>query len=825
MELRMRQPKLFAILGVSVLCVVLPAMMWGHQEDPKTRYQANPYQGPGYRSGHGVGPTGGVSPFGPVGGFNASGVMLLSWLTLPELGPGINSGNDCWGYTSPSGREYALIGTSAGTTVVEITNPGNPQVIQFIAGPNSLWRDVKTYSTFAYSVSEGGGGIQVIDLSGVDSGTVTLVNNVVTGGTEASHNVAIDETSGFLYRCGGAGNGLRVYSLANPSTPTFVASWPDRYVHDAQIVTYTSGPNAGQQIAFCCSGLNGGSVDTGLDILDVTDKNNILTLSTTIYPLGQYSHQGWLSPDFQFFYLGDELDEGNLNLPTKTFVFDVSNLSQPVLLGDFTNNNSAIGHNMYTVGSTIFQANYRSGLRVFDASNPLSPVETAFFDTYPTDDQGQFNGLWSVFPYFPSGLVIGSDLERGLFVWQVGDPALSFDYPLGLPIRLDPSGDSLLVDITPASGQSLDPNSPTLWIDLGTGFQAFPLALVSGVRYEVNFPATSCGELVAWYLEATPSGGSPLASPRAAPAFPFETPSELASTLLLEDTMEMVTGLTVGAPGDTATTGIWTRVNPIGTAAQPEDDHTPAGTMCWITGAGTPGGTLGEDDVDGGATTLISPIYDLTNTLSPTMSYWRWYSNGAGASPGEDTFEVSISADGGLTWTLVEQVGPVGIGTTGSWIEHRFSPASLIPLTSNVRLRFVASDLFNGSIVEAGIDDVRIEDTICADCNLNGVDDSVDILTGTSADANGDGIPDECTAGCPQTFIRGDVNDDQSINLSDAVAILTYLFAGGVTPMPLERADIDADGTVAIGDVIQLLGYLFLGGPPPAPPFPNPGCP
>jgi len=619
--------------------------------------------------------------------------------------------------------------------------------------------------------------------------------------------------------------GLRIYSLANPSAPAFVASWPDRYVHDAQIVTYTSGPNAGRQIAFCCSGLNGGSVDTGLDILDVTDKANILTLSTTIYPLGQYSHQGWLSADFQYFYLGDELDEGNLNLPTKTFVFDVSNLNQPTLTGDFTNSNPAIGHNMYTVGTTLFQANYRSGLRVFDVSNPLAPVETAFFDTYPTDDLGQFNGLWSVYPYFPSGLVIGSDLERGLFVWQVGDPALSFDYPMGLPSRLDPSGDSLLVDITPATGQSIDPNSPTLWIDLGSGFQAFPLTLVSGVRYEVNFPATNCGELISWYLEASPLGGTPLVSPGAAPGSPFETSSELSSTTLVADTMETVTGWTVGAPGDTATTGIWTRVDPIGTAAQPEDDHTLSGTQCWVTGAGTPGGTLGEDDVDGGATTLLSPIYNLTNTLSPTISYWRWYSNGAGASPGEDTFEVSISSDGGLSWVLVEQVGPVGIGTTGSWIQHRFSPASLIPLTSNVRLRFVASDLFNGSIVEAGVDDVLIEDTICADCNLNGIDDSVDIATGTSADTNGDGIPDECGQGCPQTFIRGDVNNDQSINLSDAVGILTYLFAGGAMPMPLERADVDADGMVALGDVIQLLGYLFTGGPPPAPPFPDPGCP
>ena len=225
-------------------------------------------------------------------------------------------------------------------------------------------------------MSEGGQGIQVVSLANVDSGSVSLVNTVTTGGTTASHNVAIDEDSGFLYRCGG-NNGLRIYNLSNPAAPAFVGQWDTRYVHDAQIVTYDSGPWAGRQIAFCCSGFNGGSVDTGLDILDVTNKSNIQVLSNLVYPSGRYSHQCWIDEERKYVYLNDELDEGN-NAPfTKTFVFNVEDLQNPFLASTFDNGNTAIGHNLYIKGNLLYEANYTSGMRVFDlGQNPLDPPKS-----------------------------------------------------------------------------------------------------------------------------------------------------------------------------------------------------------------------------------------------------------------------------------------------------------------------------------------------------------------------------------------------------------------------------------------------------------------
>ena len=417
-----------ALTCIAVLTMLFP-FGWGHVDDPKAQDSQPPYQGPGYRNGAflGAGPD-----------FPRDNMVLLAWLPLNELAPNLSNANDCWGYVSPSGREYAIIGTNRGTGFVEITNPTCPNLIAFIDGPVKLWRDIKVFQHYAYAVSEGGGGIQVFDLAQVDDGLVSLVNTVNDVGTDKSHNVAIDTTSGFLYRCGGGDNGLRIYSLSDPVNPTFVGQWVDRYVHDAQIHTFTSGPYAGRQIAFCCAGFNGGSTMTGLSIVDVTDKDNIFVISHYEYPNGNYSHQGWLSDDGLYFYLNDELDERNINLTTTTHVLNVADLSNPFQAGTFTNGSSAIDHNLYVSGNRIFQANYRSGLRVFDSTNPTAPMEMAYFDTYPDNDSPNFNGLWSCYPYFPSKVIIGSDIEKGLFVW-----GLSSETTLPMDINGDSQIDEL----------------------------------------------------------------------------------------------------------------------------------------------------------------------------------------------------------------------------------------------------------------------------------------------------------------------------------------------------------------------------------------------
>lgn len=174
----------------------------------------------------------------------------------------------------------------------------------------------------------------------------------------------------------------------------------------------------------------------------------------------------------------------------------------------------------------------------------------------------------------------------------------------------------------------------------------------------------------------------------------------------LSDTLESNLGWTRGAPGDTATTGLWVRGDPIGTnnagqPSNPEDDTTPApGVNAYVTGNG--GGAAGADDVDGGATTLFSPLFDLSNVGPATLSYQRWF---ADLTQPDDSFVISLSNDGGTNWTPLETVNL----TANAWTPRSFRVPDFLPQTDRMRLRFVASDTGAGSLVEAAIDDLKLE--------------------------------------------------------------------------------------------------------------------
>ena len=727
-----------SFVALLALAVGVPlAVATAHEDDPKILDRKPPYLGAGYRSG-----TWGAGGGSFVGGtsFASDNVTLLSWMPLGDFGSPAN-GSDCWGYRSPSGREYAILGSYTGTHFVDITNPGAPTIVGFISGPNSLWRDIKTYGTHAYAVTEAGSGIQVINLSNIDSGTVTLTGTVTTGGTTSSHNVAIDEDSGYLYRCGGGDNGIRFYNLANPSAPVYEGEWSDRYVHDAQVKTFSSGPYANRQIAFNCGGFNGGFTSTGLSIVDVTDKSNPIHRGQISWPGSEYSHQCWLSEDGQTVYVNDELDEDG-SLPTTTYIIDVSDIDNPVYQGSFTNGNAAIGHNLYVKGDLIYEANYTSGLRVFDASGG-TPTETAWFDTSPGGDAPSFNGLWSTYPYFESGVVIGSDMERGLFVFWVGAPLLSFAFTAGQPDIIDPAGETIPLTISELTPGSYVSGTAKLHFDDGSGPTTVDLVDLGGGSFNAVFPGLPCGNSVSYYFSAESTSGVTWVDPPNGET--YEAVTGLSQTTVLAEDFESAGGWAVGASGDDASTGVWVRLNPVGTSAQPEDDHTPSGGIrCYFTGQGSLGGSIGASDVDDGRTTLTSSVLDLTGTPDPQIKYWRWYSNDQGPNPETDVFVVDISDDGGSSWTNVETVGPAGDDVHGGWKLHQFRVSDFVTPTSNVLLRFVASDEGGGSIVEAAIDDFEVINLECPDCNGNGIPDGIDISSGSSFDLDLEGTPDEC---------------------------------------------------------------------------------
>ncbi len=313
--------------------------------------------------------------------------------------------------------------------------------------------------------------------------------------------------------------------------------------------------------------------------------------------------------------------------------------------------------------------------------------------------------------------------------------------------------------------ETQDNSSPTLYARIGsTGtFDAIPMNQITPGTYQANLPAAACDDQVEYYFQATTTTGATLSHPISGASNPF---SALAQeiTLAYEDQMETNSGWTVGAPGDTANTGIWNRMDPQSTAAQPEDDNTPTGTDCWITD-GNAGGSLGANDVDGGQTTLTSPTLDaIIAGDDAEIVYYRWYSNNAGSAPDEDSMLVELSNDNGNSWALLETVTE----NANQWIEKRFRIADTFIATDQMRIRFIASDFNSGSIVEAGVDDLRIESIGCAanpaDLNNDGSLDFFDISLFLSAFNNLEPI--------------ADFNNDGLWNFFDVSAFLTAFNQG-----------------------------------------------
>lgn len=227
-------------------------------------------------------------------------------------------------------------------------------------------------------------------------------------------------------------------------------------------------------------------------------------------------------------------------------------------------------------------------------------------------------------------------------------------------------------------------------------FTTVAMTSLGGGIYEGTIPGPACGDAPEWYFSMIESTCGFAQSD----TFSANVGAE---TIVASFDFETSAGFAVGSPQDDATTGIWVRGNPIGTAAQPEDDHTSLGTDCWFTGQGSPGGSLGENDIDGGQTTLTSPVIDLSSG-DALIGYWRWYNNVSGAGPAADIFEVEVSNGG--AWTNVETVGPTG--ATGGWIYSEFTVSNFVTPNANVQVRFRASDEGDGSLVEAAIDDFRV---------------------------------------------------------------------------------------------------------------------
>lgn len=362
------------------------------------------------------------------GEFPCNNYDLLSHVPVSTLANSLGNpeGSDVWGWTDPdTGKEYAIAAMTNSTAFVDITDPINPIFwgrLDSNAG-NNYWRDVKIYGNYAFIVADnvGNHGMQVFDLTRLRETNQTeepelpdLVYDEVT----SCHNIIINETSAIAYLlgCNTFNGGPNFVDISDPLNPVNLGGYAtDGYTHDAQVVTY-SGPDTdytGKEILV-------GSNENKVVILDVTDKSNVIKVSEFDYSQIGYTHQGWFTEDQRYFLLGDEEDELNFGINTRTLVFDFQDLDNPIQINTYLGPSNAIDHNGYVKGTDFFMASYRAGMRVLDISTIGETnnqfTEIGYFDTYPTNNGTGFNGAWSVYPYFDSGNIIINDIERGLFV-------------------------------------------------------------------------------------------------------------------------------------------------------------------------------------------------------------------------------------------------------------------------------------------------------------------------------------------------------------------------------------------------------------------------
>ncbi len=334
------------------------------------------------------------------------------------------------------------MGLTNGTAFVDITNPEDPVFLGRLPTETQVGsgRDIKVYQDHAYIVADrgfgnpsiGAHGMQVFDLTRL-RGLVapqTFSADVVYSDFEEAHNLAINEESGFAYAvasntCGG---GLHIIDIRTPKNPMFAGCYAVAVTHDTQCVIY-HGPDAQHLNREICVSSNGDIAgwfageknNDHIEVVDVTVKSAPVTISATGYPQAGVATQGWLTEDHRFFLLGDEDDEPRFGVPTRTHVFDVSDLDAPVYVFAYEAATSDLDVNLFVLGNRVFQANYASGLRVLEFGDLANRelMEIAFFDTLPSSDATVFSGAFSVYPYLPSGTIIVSDRANGLFILSI----------------------------------------------------------------------------------------------------------------------------------------------------------------------------------------------------------------------------------------------------------------------------------------------------------------------------------------------------------------------------------------------------------------------
>jgi choice-of-anchor B domain-containing protein len=662
-----------------------------------------------------------------------------------------------WGWRAPNGTEYALVGTTTGTSLVSLANPANPVQVQFIPGSNTMWREIKTFGNYCYVACDNcNEGLLIIDLSTLPNAVnysyykPRLTVNGDTDTLRSIHTLYVEDNH--LYLAGtniSAGEPI-IFNLVNPLAPQKVGNLPNTYAHDIFV--------RGDTI------WSANIYDGDFTVYDITNKANPIYLSRQTTP-NNFTHNLWISGDGNAIFSTDER--------ANAFVasYDVNDMGNIVELDRWqtfeTRGTGVIPHNAHVKNDYVVVSYYTDGVVILDGSRPSNLVEIARYDTYLQSNVGFF-GCWGVYPYFPSGLIAASDINTGLHIlqpnyqracWLEGnvtdsvtgsplsnvrvtisstpvfeDSRLNGDYKTGYGIAgtynvtYSKSGyysktlsvalqNGVLtirdVELVPMIAFSFTGQV----VDADNGNAAIANAKVQIVSANYNYSATTNASgnftIPSMFNDnySVYAGKWGYKTVLVNQGIAMNTPSPIIPLNRgYRDEFALDLGWTVSG---NASTGAWERAvsEEILFNSQPatpdEDFVGDLGNQCYVTGANN-AGSISADDVDNGNTLLRSPIFDLTTYVDPYVSFQAYFINVQGNGTPNDSMNIRIS--NGTNTAVLRFYNTTVYG----WRAENFRISDFITPTANMRFEVETADRTPGHVVEAAFDYFEVVDSAAA---------------------------------------------------------------------------------------------------------------
>lgn len=658
--------------------------------------------------------------------------------------------NDIWGYVDEEGNEYALVGAQNGVSIVDVTDPTNPTEVEWLFGPESVWRDLKTYGDYAYITTEADAGLWILDLSPLPSSTVIPVytyNGPAGSEWFSAHNCYMADGYLYIFGAGRGNGGVIILDVAtDPLNPIEVGVFDNWYCHDGVVQNDTG------YFAHIYEGY--------FSVVDLSDKSSPVLLATAITPTA-FSHNIWPSENGQHVFTTDEVSDGYIGS------FDISDLGSIKQVDKIQSNpgNNVIPHNTHVKGNYIYTSYYNDGVTVHDITHPHNMVEVANFDTSPLYSTSTFNGCWGVYPFLPSGNILAADREEGLYV--LGLDLHQGSYLEGNITELGTGSAINNVQIT-IDGTSVEDFS-NIFGDYAIGTEGEGTVDVTYFKV-LYFPQTipvsfSNGSITTQdvVLEKIPLYNLTVEVLDAATLAPIEgaevllqhtyidhngvtdAAGQVTIGMYYEDNYQVFGGkwgyhtacftdtlinastgtLTLlvdqgvyddfvfdfgwTASGD-AERGHWEREIPVGVSsgANIENPYYDAlwdcGDYAYITGNGT--SASNNQEVNKGEVVLMSPVFDLTGYTTPHINYTAFFFNRYGALPPDDTLQIYLF--NGTDVVLIDQRYADSLYNS-KWVASSINVSGMIALTSTMQLMLTLSDYAETeNVTEAAFDQFSV---------------------------------------------------------------------------------------------------------------------